>query len=614
MTNQTRKYIWPVSLAMSLALVGVLVAFVAMAGPQTAQAHGPCDFADGIPAFTECIVSGGGEEHPHPHDDGTPQPLDTPANPQVDAASVTSLDISWDAVAGADNGYRVEYMGPSDAAFHVHSTVNATSTRIPNLEPGTLYTIRITALGVTDVSEDSEPAILSANTAQVSYDLKVDGAAAVELNSRGVHVVEAEITTTSPVDQTTVAVRITNSDGTMYYGADPGISFTESGLRAVGRQSVDDGNLVIDVRDAATRVFTLNVTCTAPSDESLRGTLDIEIRDDSQDLVAEASIACVPPDEPPPPTGEAAGPDCYAVTGSVDEMRDDLDLYMNTPSRTVNSAVGVRGILRNSDGTLDIRNRRAEVGQDTTEVLYSNVDVQITVTSCEAGPVYIRFVDSDGDVFGTDVDECETCSSAAGADVVGLDSQGKLELNITDVEMTAAQALMYDQYDLVETALNATDWVQYLEGNAGTYQQGKFLFKDACSAVGDHFYVEVYEKYEKDIQQLENGMYREKITCVAPERAEAQPIEVIQGSRADREIIVRWQPIADAVWYTVAVIDTTDPMMFTIAYVAVFGANDPLETTVTGLTSDTRYIYAVYAELPDGNYSPVEHVINTPEF
>ena len=47
MTNQTRKYIWPVSLAMSLALVGVLVAFVAMAGPQTAQAHGPCIFNDG---------------------------------------------------------------------------------------------------------------------------------------------------------------------------------------------------------------------------------------------------------------------------------------------------------------------------------------------------------------------------------------------------------------------------------------------------------------------------------------------------------------------------------------------------------------------------------------
>ena len=31
MSNKTRKYIWPVSLAMSLALVGVLVALVAFA-------------------------------------------------------------------------------------------------------------------------------------------------------------------------------------------------------------------------------------------------------------------------------------------------------------------------------------------------------------------------------------------------------------------------------------------------------------------------------------------------------------------------------------------------------------------------------------------------------
>ena len=619
MTNQTRKYIWPVSLAMSLALVGVLVAFVAMAGPQTAQAHGPCNFEDGLEAFVDCAAKGGDDEHTH--DDGTPQPLDTP-NPQVDAASVTSLDISWDAVAGADNGYRVEYMGPSDAAFHVHGTVNATSTRIPSLEPGTLYTIRITALGVTDVSEDSEPAILPARTAQVSYDLTVDGAAAVELNSRGVHVVEAEITTTSPVDQTTVAVRITNSDGTMYYGADPGISFTESGLRAVGPQSIDDGNLVIDVRDAATRVFTLNVTCRAPSDQRLRGTLDIEIRDDRQDLVAEASIACVPPGEPPPPTGEAAGPDCYAVTGSVDEMRDDLDLYMDTPSRTVNSAVGVRGIFRNSDGTLDIRNRRAEIGQDTTEVLYSNVDVQITVTSCEAGPVYIRFVDSDGDVFGTDVDEDP---AEAGADVVGLDSQGKLELNINDVVMTAAQALMYDQYNLVETALNATDWVQYLEGKAGTYQQGKFLFKDACSAVGDHFYVEVYEKFEKDIQQLENGMYREKITCVPSLQPDANELRVSFDTAdiaADGTgtAVVTWEAIDDAAKYTVAVIDTSNVAMYTIHGIpelVTVAAGDPEADRIArfpGIVSEKRYIFAVYAEITGGGYSALRSVILTPEF
>ena len=44
MRNKARKHIWPVSLAMSLALVGVLaVVALALAGSNTAQAHGPCD-------------------------------------------------------------------------------------------------------------------------------------------------------------------------------------------------------------------------------------------------------------------------------------------------------------------------------------------------------------------------------------------------------------------------------------------------------------------------------------------------------------------------------------------------------------------------------------------
>ena len=42
MSKKARKHIWPVSLAMSLALVGVLaVVALALAGSNTAQAHGP---------------------------------------------------------------------------------------------------------------------------------------------------------------------------------------------------------------------------------------------------------------------------------------------------------------------------------------------------------------------------------------------------------------------------------------------------------------------------------------------------------------------------------------------------------------------------------------------
>ena len=65
--------------------------------------------------------------------------------------------------------------------------------------------------------------------------------------------------------------------------------------------------------------------------------------------------------------------------------------------------------------------------------------MQITVTSTEVGPAYIRFMDSDMQPFGTDVDEEE---ANRGADVVGLDSQGRLTM--TRTTLTAAEALVYD--------------------------------------------------------------------------------------------------------------------------------------------------------------------------
>ena len=71
MSNKTRKYIWPVSLAMSLALVGVLAAFVVLAGPgsQSAEAHGPCDFQTMTgEEFARCVATGG-DVVGHTHED-----------------------------------------------------------------------------------------------------------------------------------------------------------------------------------------------------------------------------------------------------------------------------------------------------------------------------------------------------------------------------------------------------------------------------------------------------------------------------------------------------------------------------------------------------------------
>ena len=337
------------------------------------------------------------------------------------------------------------------------------------------------------------------------------------------------------------------------------------------------------------RGFTVYFQCFEPGEW-----VEIEMLDEVPQLVGMASISCTAAAPPEPDPDEITASECYSVTGymgdnedeAMDQMRDDIEPH-NRPAHPTNP----------------------EMGQDTIEILEGSADVQITVTSCEAGPVYVRFLDSDGDVFGTDIDECETCEGASGADVVGLDSQQKLELNMGPTEMDAPMALMYDQYNVVTPGDGAD---KYLAGNAGMYYQGAFRFIAPCD--WGPFEVEIYEKDGKVLQELENGMFSQTISCVPAEQAEAQPIEVVQGSRADREVIVRWQPIVDAVEYTVAVLDTSDPAMYTVPYMEMFDASATRETTVTGLTSGTRYIYVVYAELPGGTYSPVEVVVNTPEF
>ena len=72
------------------------------------------------------------------------------------------------------SGYRVEYKALSDTAYQVYAgALQATSATISGLEPGTLYSIKVTALGVTDESSDSEAATLQANTDAVAYELNL---------------------------------------------------------------------------------------------------------------------------------------------------------------------------------------------------------------------------------------------------------------------------------------------------------------------------------------------------------------------------------------------------------------------------------------------------------
>ena len=67
MSNKTRKYLWP-ALVMSLALVGVLAAFVALStvGSTPVQAHDPCDGLTDINEIATC--EGNEAASPHTHD------------------------------------------------------------------------------------------------------------------------------------------------------------------------------------------------------------------------------------------------------------------------------------------------------------------------------------------------------------------------------------------------------------------------------------------------------------------------------------------------------------------------------------------------------------------
>ena len=89
MSKNKRKHIWPVSLAMSLALVGALAAFVVLSttGPNTAQAHGPCDLTTmPLPDFTECVANGG-DVAGHTHDGNGTDDMTMPGDVTVNSSS-----------------------------------------------------------------------------------------------------------------------------------------------------------------------------------------------------------------------------------------------------------------------------------------------------------------------------------------------------------------------------------------------------------------------------------------------------------------------------------------------------------------------------------------------
>lgn len=611
MSNKTRKRLWPVSLVMAVAIIGVLAAFLALGTtPTNTEAH------DGASGSTHCDDLGTAGFLRETHDDiydhtcaegQTAQPLDAPANPMLVAggATVDSLEFTWDAVAGASR-YRVEYMGPDDNnTFRVFGIVSATTAKITGLTPDTRYTIAITAVGVSGQSLDSDRATFEANTAQVAYDLTVNGEDSIILRSVGEHTVRAEVVTDSPADQTTVAVRIDESNGTMYLDDDPGITYTQSGLRGVGERSDDVGNLVIDIRDAATRVFTLNVECTADNSDELKGVLDIEIRDDEQRLVAEASVSCAPPVETPAPEERASA--CYAISGMPDRIGDD--------DRTANEVEFSDVELYTTDKSVQLRVTSYQYSYQVSTV---NDVATITQSPCPHWPqpsVFIRLVDTPGtlpampmvDDEGGFVDENGLIDNHG--EVVGVSSGGEL---VFDIEGTRGVRL-------TETETRTT----------GVREATFIVFTPEDVEVGDQYFVELYDY--RETQRIEHlhrdpnrvrlydrtragvGYYDglteveqeyERVVYVAS--PDVLPTKLAVTTYSDRPgvALLSWTPVVDAERHHAIVVHNGAAVAGSYAVVTQVGADGRMSTTVTGLEENKEYIFAVVAENTDNDGQP----------
>ena len=678
MTNIIRKRLGPVSVVATIAVLGFLAAFIALAAlPDITSAQGSGPQPPPLPGVTPPPPSGGPPPPSVPPGPAA-QPLPPPTEVMADASVNQELTVTWMSVTGASS-YRVDYKLASATGYTLAATVgpNATSYTIMNLSSNSNYNIQVTAIGTSGQSLNSTPVVITVMTAPVAYDLLLsyedssgnkscadrtsprpqcasgdsdfdgDGDGTQESDFVEVHAnlpadapiagminvdamidkanirtvdarvrIHAEIHTDSPLDTTTVSIRIENSDATASFDSTPGITYETSGMNAPGVRSIEDGTVDIQIRDAATRVFDLYVNCDG---QPLEGMLDIEVRDEDQNLVAEALIMCAPAVIPPPEADEFRSDMMTVVSYNdwdhhtvvtdgfmIDDSEKNVEHMVTQDTKYNQMGVLVRdepvvesyqlaisemenlGLL---PGNAPRRTKvQAEEGQHTIEVQVGMSDVQLTVTSMLESPAYIRFLNSDMRPFGTDVDEEPMWR---GANVVGLDSQGRLDLNLKPV-LSKAKALAYDQYRVVIPGLATGN--AYLDGVAGSYYQGAFRFFNPCPSEDHHFYVEVYESEGKYLKTTE------KVLCVLSPRPGPAGLVFEIDSQKPREGVLRFEPARNAVSHTVLLIDASNRNIIEEVEDAVSPVMFNKEDTVE-LNNGWTYHIAVIAEGVNDQYT-----------
>ena len=478
-----------------------------------------------------------GEEH-----DQVTQ-LDMPANVMVAANDDQQLTVSWDMVEGA-SGYQVTWDPASQGGDQSHNlSSEATSYTIGGLQPATTYSIGVTALGTPGESMDSMTATAQGMTNPVAYDLLLSHEAAsgtitcperssprdqcagdsefaggdfeevnallnggpdkidkATIRAVGQRVrLHAAVKTDSPAETTTVTLRIANSNGTIGLDGDPGITYETSGLNAPGVRSIEDGTLDIQIRDDASRVFDVYVTCQGTR-ETLTGTLDIEVRDDDQRLVAQTTIMCAPPEEMVV-TEEITA--CYTISGMPDQGDDpdtnvvegeDIELF--TTDKSVQLIVSSYEKVYHFTTTDGVRTLAADYPKDCPDWPQSSV--------------FIRLVDQPGAMPMVDDDEGF------------VDENGLIDDHGAVTGVSSGGELMLDIMDTVDVEVPGQDASDMVGVRRGTFR----VFTPTDVEVGDRFFVELYDNLQSDRIRHQNALtgmeqdYERVVYCSSPATAE----------------------------------------------------------------------------------------------
>ena len=158
MTSKTRKRIWPVGLAMSIGIIGVLAAFlVVVANPATTQAHDPPrdrptatpapEYATDVERADHDSAAQAAPGAPLCDEDDAMEPAaGAPMAPTgLTTSDITSdsITLTWAQTDPAADTFEVEVLDSAGAQVSTMAGVTGNSYMITGLSPITTYTLRV---------------------------------------------------------------------------------------------------------------------------------------------------------------------------------------------------------------------------------------------------------------------------------------------------------------------------------------------------------------------------------------------------------------------------------------------------------------------------------------